>query len=199
MKTPEELKAYRAEWNRKNAEAQKAKKAAYYQENKERLKAAVRKRYLEKTDECKATMKAWYEGNRDKVLAEKKEYWVENHEHIKARKQRHDRSNPRAAATDLVCGRAKMKGRAVDREYLESLPCPTHCPILGTPIDFRRGEGNRDRRNTASFDRKDSARGYVSGNVEIISAKANTMKQDANIEELQAFARWVQKTYGLGG
>ncbi len=196
MKTPEELKAYRAEWNRKNAEEQKAKKAAYYQANKERLKQAVRKRYAEKTEECKATMKAWYEGNRDKVLAEKKEYWDQNKEQITVRRQKHDRDNPRAAATDLVIGRARMNGREADRKYLESLPCPTHCPILGTPIEFRRGEGTRDPRNTASFDRIDSAHGYVKGNVQIISKLANSMKQNANIEEMRAFAAWVSKTYG---
>ncbi len=196
MKTPEELKAYRAEWNRKNAEEQKAKKAAYYQANKEKLKQAVRKRYAEKTDDCKATMKAWYEGNRDKVLAEKKEYWEQNKAHILERRSEHDRQNPQRVTADCAVQRARAKGMEADSTFLKAMPCPPHCPILGTPIAFSRKTGQRPADNTASFDRLDSTKGYIPGNVQVISRRANTMKSDATPEELLKFADWIYRTYG---
>ncbi len=196
MDPAERKRIYLKAWNEKNKERQAAKKKAYYEANKEKLKAAVKANYEANREDRLAAMKAWYEGHRDKVLAEKKEYYEENQAHIRTRAKKHIVDNPRAAATDLVMGRARMNGREADREYLESLPCPTHCPILGTPIEFRRGEGTRDPRNTASFDRIDSAHGYVKGNVQIISKLANSMKQNANIEEMRAFAAWVSKTYG---
>jgi UDP-N-acetylenolpyruvoylglucosamine reductase len=47
--------------------------------------------------------------------------------------------------------------------------------------------------NAPSLDRIDSARGYVPGNVQVVSHKANTMKSNASTEELIAFSEWVQK------
>ena len=41
--------------------------------------------------------------------------------------------------------------------------------------------------NSPSIDRIDSTKGYVKGNVKIISLRANMMKNDANLQELQKF------------
>ena len=47
-----------------------------------------------------------------------------------------------------------------------------------------------------SLDRIDNTKGYVKGNVQVISHKANTMKGNATPEELLQFAYWVILTYG---
>lgn len=54
------------------------------------------------------------------------------------------------------------------------------CPILG--IDIKLGVKNHI--NSPSIDRIDNNKGYVKGNVIVISYRANKLKQDATLDEL---------------
>jgi hypothetical protein len=74
------------------------------------------------------------------------------------------------------------------------IPIPEVCPILGMPIVVNTN-GMKD--NSISLDRKDVRLGYESGNVQVISVKANAMKNSATPDELRRFARWVINTYGI--
>ena len=71
---------------------------------------------------------------------------------------------------------------------------PTHCKYLGIPIT--QSLGNGVVWSNASLDRIDSSLGYVKGNVEVISRKANTIKNMATSEELVIFAKNVLSIYG---
>ena len=66
---------------------------------------------------------------------------------------------------------------------------PDICPYLGTKITNVQGEGYCG--TNASIDRVDPRLGYVRGNIQIISRRANSMKNDANAAELVFFARRV--------
>lgn len=70
---------------------------------------------------------------------------------------------------------------------------PSYCPILGVKLRVGVGRSGRQGGNfdSPSLDRKDPSRGYVPGNVMVISHLANTMKQAATNEQLVAFAKWV--------
>lgn len=70
---------------------------------------------------------------------------------------------------------------------------PSHCPILGIPLVFRKGKGAWA--DSPSVDRIDNSKGYIPGNVWVISRKANSMKGNATPKELLKFAFWVYKTY----
>jgi hypothetical protein len=68
---------------------------------------------------------------------------------------------------------------------------PEYCPILGIKLDyFAKG---KPQNNSPSFDRIDSTKGYVTGNVLIISNKANRIKSDGNIAELQKILEYLEK------
>lgn len=71
---------------------------------------------------------------------------------------------------------------------------PTHCPVLG--IEFTPG-GGRGRRNSApSLDRILPENGYVAGNIALISFRANRIKSDATLAELQSVVQWLTSAIG---
>jgi len=90
--------------------------------------------------------------------------------------------------------RAKLKQLDfnIDREYVRSLVV-THCPILGIPLEWslHRGNGITTTAGSPSLDRIDPAKGYVKGNVWIISYRANTIKNNATHEELKLVTKAV--------
>lgn len=67
----------------------------------------------------------------------------------------------------------------------EFLPIPRVCPIFATPMNY---DGNRD--SVPTFDRLIPKLGYISGNVRLISHRANRIKSDATLEELKRMVAW---------
>jgi hypothetical protein len=86
--------------------------------------------------------------------------------------------------------RAKYSGLDFDltNDYVASLT-PDTCPALGVPLSF--GGTGRPVAESASIDRIDPAKGYVIGNVAVISRRANAIKSDATAEEIMRVAQWV--------
>ena len=64
------------------------------------------------------------------------------------------------------------------------------CPILEIQLDYGPAL-NRSKlpENYASLDKIDPSKGYVIGNLQVISKKANAMKSNATIEELRLFVK----------
>lgn len=67
---------------------------------------------------------------------------------------------------------------------------PTHCPVLGIELQYKGGKRNAP--NLASIDRIDSSKGYVKGNVAIVSYRANTLKRDATLQELEKLVEYLR-------
>lgn len=90
--------------------------------------------------------------------------------------------------------RAKNRGIEFDIDY-EDVIIPDKCPILDIPLFVHIGtKGGRP--NSPSLDRIDNSKGYVKGNVQVISHMANSMKSTANVEQLLVFANWIKNNYG---
>ena len=71
----------------------------------------------------------------------------------------------------------------------------THCPLLGLELSYANYTSNRTPDNYASLDKIDPSGGYVLGNVQIVSFRANTLKNSATLEELKMIVQnWKTKS-----
>ena len=68
------------------------------------------------------------------------------------------------------------------------------CSLSGIKIEVRK-LWHGDITQTASLDRIDNTKGYIKGNVIVISQLANCMKSSSSPEELKQFAKWINKEF----
>lgn len=77
------------------------------------------------------------------------------------------------------------------------LDWPSHCPVLGLELDYPKVSGERGKLpiqpNWPSLDRWDSTKGYVPGNVFVISYRANTLKNSATYAEILKVAKYLSR------
>ena len=87
----------------------------------------------------------------------------------------------------LMWARAKKRANEKNVPFdieLSDIIIPTNCPVLGIAFEISNsGRGPGD--NSPSLDRINPKLGYVKGNVEVISFKANRIKSDADVIDLQ--------------
>jgi hypothetical protein len=90
---------------------------------------------------------------------------------------------------------AKKRGKQQGLETTIStrdLGWPTHCPILGIELNYMgRQRPDMPRDAAASLDRWDNAKGYIPGNVFVISLRANALKSNATAAELYKVAQYA--------
>jgi len=97
----------------------------------------------------------------------------------------HGRGNTlEAYMLDRSKSRAKKKGFE-HNITIEDIIIPNKCPLLEIPLFPGQGEVCS---NSPTLDRIDSSKGYIKGNVWVISYKANTIKSNATPEELLRIA-----------
>lgn len=126
--------------------------------------------------------------------AEVNKRWNQS-ERAKTAKDRWKERDPKWAWVVSAVGaartRAKYEGLPFDltNEYVASIMSDT-CPVLGCPLSF--GGTKRPVFNSASIDKITPSKGYVQGNVAVISRRANMIKSDATVQEIFAVARWLQ-------
>lgn len=71
----------------------------------------------------------------------------------------------------------------------QDIVIPETCPVLG--IELVKGVG-KQHAGSPTLDRVDSSKGYVKGNVRVISQRANSLKQDATIEQLEKLISYMK-------
>jgi hypothetical protein len=126
--------------------------------------------------------KEWREKNRAKIRAYGYEYSQKNPQKILLLSAKH-RSIKKGVSCTII---------------EEDIHIPAVCPVLGIPIEkMFNADGKRGAYpNSPSLDRIDNLKGYEKGNIQVISSKANSMKNSASPKELLQFAYWVLLTYG---
>lgn len=93
---------------------------------------------------------------------------------------------PRVALWTL---RHRAKNRGLEMNVDETdLAVPEFCPVLGIRIV----PGSEHEHERPSVDRFDNTKGYTKGNVRVISNRANSLKRDATLDEIEAVARYLR-------
>lgn len=83
--------------------------------------------------------------------------------------------------------KAKQRKELSVQEYKKLIV--THCPLLGMELTYTNCKQQRAPDNYATLDRIDSTKGYTPDNVQILSFRANTIKGNATIEELETLLK----------
>lgn len=137
--------------------------------------------------------------NRLKVAARRKvdpEYRRHLSEVAKASAERVHARDPKRAWAKTACKnarrRAELRGLPFDLAA-DELMCPDKCPALGVSLSYDMGKGRGGRWFSPSLDRVIPERGYVKGNVRVISKKANTIKSNASADELERVLAYVRE------
>lgn len=120
------------------------------------------------------------------------------------------RAAQRTSVADKECKRAYyvnnpkqiMLNGARERAKAAGYPCtitvsdiviPEFCPLLG--LKLKRNLGGQVQPSSPSLDKIRPGLGYVAGNVWVVSHRANAIKRDATLSELETIARNLAKTY----
>lgn len=148
------------------------------EESKQKQREYNKKKYRENPEKEKERIRKWKEANPEKTK-----------QHINNYRERHPIYYILKRAKD----RANKKGLEFNLTE-EDIVIPMLCPYLKLPLSFSLGNGYQD--TNISLDRIDSSKGYIKGNVEIISVLANKMKANASWEQLERFSTEVLRRAG---
>jgi hypothetical protein len=81
---------------------------------------------------------------------------------------------------------AKRRNIEFNLHYTD-IELPEHCPLLGIKLTFR-SESNGNHSSHATLDRIDNTKGYIKGNIIVMSRLANAMKNCADFDQLVKFS-----------
>ena len=108
----------------------------------------------------------------------------------KTRKQQYN-NDPSKYLWQIASKRAKKFNIPFNIEISDIL-IPEYCPITGQKLDILIEDKKQSYQNAASLDKIDNSLGYIKGNVRVISRKANRMKSDLTIEQVENLLKYMK-------
>lgn len=140
-------------------------------------------------DGCEKYIVEYYQNNRDREIARaQKSFRKKSRDEINSYKKKLNRKNPISIILQQARSRAKLKNIPFDLT-IDDIVVPEYCPVLGLKLTVNKGYA---KDNSITIDRLIPELGYVKGNVSVISFKANTIKSNSSIEELEKVLSWVK-------
>lgn len=92
---------------------------------------------------------------------------------------------------DAAKNRAQRNGVPFDIEP-DDIVIPEVCPILGIPLIWKTRTGKGERDHAPALDRIRNTQGYVKGNVQVISSKANRWKNDMTLDDAKRIVAYME-------
>lgn len=186
-------KEKRKERTTQNKEIVSNKRKQYYENNKEKILEDRKIYYENNKNEVQERNRQNYEEHKEEYLKYKKEYYTDNKDHLlKVAKQ--DRiDNPEKFLFNNAKKRSKRDNLPFDIT-MEDIFVPNICPVLNIPITL--GNSLEERDNSPSLDKIIPELGYVKGNIQVISFRANSLKRDGHIEDFEKIIDYINKYKG---
>jgi hypothetical protein len=125
--------------------------------------------------------------------ARKTRYYYRNVEHEKARSRAWYAKTWLKHSLRAAAKRAPLKGVPFTIRF-EDIEVPKICPVLGIVLNLGTRGGFKD--SSPTIDRVIPERGYVCGNVAVISKRANTIKNCGTAAEHRRIAEWMESFEG---
>lgn len=159
-------------------------------EEKERSEFSVRLgTWKNVVSHCKACNRKKYGENAETVRKRAREYYWKNREKIAKRGRELRESNPARDMYYTAKRRARKMGVACTIS-MDDITIPERCPVFDIPLVVSKGSCSG---NSPSLDRIDTTKGYTPENTIVVSHKANTMKSNANVDELRALVEFYEE------
>jgi hypothetical protein len=110
-----------------------------------------------------------------------------------ARNKKWRLNNPKKVMFFAARDRARRNGSEFSITAEDIPDFPEYCPILGMRLEVAEAGRGFASPNSPSLDRIDSSLGYVPGNLQVISNRANWLKGDSTLQELILLGRWAAR------
>lgn len=187
--------ARRREQYRLEGDARRETNRIWKEANREKVREAGREyqRLLrqESPERPREASRKWRENHPDKVR-ERNQRWYQNNNG--AEYHRNWAAKKRVSDPILFMLRnAKNRAKELGRDFSitrDDVYMPENCPVLG--IKLEKGSGPFQP-NSPSLDRIDSTKGYIPGNVLVISWRANCLKRDGTLDEFEKVVEYMRR------
>jgi hypothetical protein len=149
-------------------------------------------KYQDKCSICQSYCDSYYENNKEQEIKRAlKSQKAQGRERINDYKKNLIRRNPINYILTRTRCRAKKLGLPFNITH-EDIVIPKRCPIFGYELKISEGQ---QADCSPSIDRIIPELGYVKGNIQIISWRANDLKKNATIDELKKLVSYLEEIH----
>lgn len=198
MYDPEQSKRYREQ----NKDRVKQQRREYYERNKDKIKEKATEYYNSNAEDVKAKRREREQRDKERLKQQRRQY-RERHREQNRHRDNEWRENNRDRFREISLASyyrdiaRRLYNGAKQRATKNNIPfdierddivVPSHCPVFGTELTW----GIGDKSTSPSLDRIIPEKGYVKGNVEVISWVANKLKSNATLHQLEMLCEYVR-------
>ena len=142
--------------------------------------------------------KAYRLKNPESAKLYKRKAYHANPEHYRKQRREWSLKNPTRQVQSYLKMSAKQRARDKNLPFdltLDDIIIPEYCPILPWIKIQKNTTGKGPCDTSPTLDRIIPELGYVKGNIQVISSRANVLKSNATPKELQALASWINTQF----